>query len=244
LQVNLFNAVYLIFFLVFIVSPGRAARYWGGLVIYCEFVILCIYMYYFSVLKGTRPRTGVSIEVGASKISFIFFSSWTFCVWKMSQEMWEEAFFIASKTSPVPYIFFTEDRERNFGCTNFNFNDCNDPDHIPVEVAQVIGLAPQKGSPSLIHVLGWHLAILALAVIQWVFFRVVHVHKSNQERCVPHIGERGIGGHYTILHHMAVSHHSHAISPVLPVCAVPLAQGHCCVIYLTPSPTCVHIVGA
>jgi hypothetical protein len=73
LQVNLFNAVYLIFFLVFIVSPGRAARYWGGLVIYCEFVILCIYMYYFSVLKGTRPCTGVSIEVGASKISFIFF---------------------------------------------------------------------------------------------------------------------------------------------------------------------------
>lgn len=53
---------------------------------------------------------------------------------------------------------------------------------MPLEVAQVVGLAPQIGSQSLAHVLGWHLAILALSVIQWVFFRVVHAHKSNQER--------------------------------------------------------------
>lgn len=54
-QVNLFNAVYLMFFLVFIVSPRRAAWYWGSLVVYCEFVILCIYVYYFTILKGTVP---------------------------------------------------------------------------------------------------------------------------------------------------------------------------------------------
>lgn len=52
MQVNLFNAIYLGFFLAFIVSPRTAERLWGGLVAYCEFVIVCIYMYNFTVVQG------------------------------------------------------------------------------------------------------------------------------------------------------------------------------------------------
>ncbi|KNC80173.1 hypothetical protein SARC_07452, partial [Sphaeroforma arctica JP610] len=50
-QVSLFNAVYLGFFLCFIVSPNMAERFWSWLVYYCEGIILAIYLYQFRWLN-------------------------------------------------------------------------------------------------------------------------------------------------------------------------------------------------
>eukprot|EP01134_Creolimax_fragrantissima_P002582 CFRG2582T1 len=51
-QINLFNAVYLVFFLIFIVSPSTAERFWTILVVYCQVIILAVYLYNFRWLEA------------------------------------------------------------------------------------------------------------------------------------------------------------------------------------------------
>jgi hypothetical protein len=51
----------------------------------------------------------------------------TFCVWGYWPESWEraeKAVFHLEEIYEVPYILLREGMERDFGCANFNPNDC------------------------------------------------------------------------------------------------------------------------